>query len=116
MKLILVRNQSKGMMGNVAFEVRGQIQFTPEEAELVRHYKLENEVLAARPLRVLGRDTGQIVEVKVRTLVNGDTFKAKDLGEVIAHTENLASACEALKTYLDVARKFGGQEVVEITS
>lgn len=114
MKLILSRNQSKGMIGGVAFEVRGQIQFTSEESELVRHYKLENEVLASKPLRVLGRDTGQIVEVRVKTLVNGDSFKAKDLGEVIAHTENLVSACENLKTYLEVARKFGGQEVIEM--
>lgn len=114
MKLVLTRNQAKGVMGGVSFEVRGQIQFSNEESDLVRHYKLDNEVLASKPLRVLGRDTGQIVEVKVRTLVNGDTFKAKDLGEVIGHTENLISACENLKTYLDVARKFGGQEVVEI--
>lgn len=114
MKLILIRNQAKGMMGNVAFEIRGKIQFTKEEADLVRHYKLENEVLASKPLRVLGRDTGGVVEVKVKTLVNGDTFKAKDLGEVIGHTENLTSACENLKTYLEVARKFGGQEVLDI--
>lgn len=113
MKLILIRNQSKSMMGGVSFEVRGQVQFTNEEADLVRHYKLDNEVVAAKPLRVLGRETGQIQEIRVKNLVSGDAYKAKDLGEVMAHTENLVSACENLKTYLDVARKFGGQEAIE---
>lgn len=114
MKLLLTRNQSKSMMGGVSFEVRGQVQFSNDEADLVRHYKLDNEVLAAKPLRVLGRDTGQVQEIRVKSLMNGDTYRAKDLGEVLAHTENLISACENLKTYLDVARKFGGQEAIEI--
>jgi hypothetical protein len=116
MKLIIVRNQAKGMMGmgSVTFEVRGQAQLTTEEAELVRHYKLENEVIASKPLRILGQETGSVVEVRVKNLINGDTFKAKDLGEVIAHTENLESACKNLKAYLEVARNFGGQQVIEI--
>lgn len=114
MKLVLVRNQSKGLTGNVSFEVRGQVQFTSEESDLVRHYKLENQVLSVKPLRVFGKDTGQVVEVKVKTLTNGDTFKAKDLGEVVGYTENLIEACQNMKTYLEIAKTFGGQEVVNI--
>lgn len=116
MKLIITRKQAKGMlgMGSVTFEVQGHVQLTTEEAELVKHYGLEKEIVAHKPLRILGRETGQAIQVSVRNLVAGDVFKAKDLSEVIGHTENLVEACKNLKTYIEVARTFGGQEVIDI--
>ncbi len=35
MRLTISRNQSKGMMGGVSFEVRAHVQLTQEEQELV---------------------------------------------------------------------------------
>ncbi len=45
MKLILTKDQSKGMMGKVSFEVKAELQLSDEEANLIKHYKLENEIL-----------------------------------------------------------------------
>lgn len=49
MKLVLSRNQNKGMMGGVNFEVKAQVQLTPEEQNLVKHYKLESEIALSKP-------------------------------------------------------------------
>lgn len=49
----------------------------------------------------------------MRDLLDGETYKCKDLGEVIAYSNSLADACETLKAYLEVASSFGGEEVIE---
>lgn len=115
MNLVISKNQSKGMMGAVSFEVRAQAQLSEEERKLVQHYKLENEVLFSRKMvNLWGQSTDADVRVTVRQLLNGDTYKCKDLGEVIGYTDSLKDACQTLKAYLEVAREFGGQEVYEI--
>lgn len=113
MNLVLIRRQAKGMMGGVSFEIVGKITLSQEEANLVKHYKLANEELVRKPFIVFGVETGRVLSVSVKNLLNGDSFKAKDLSEVVAHTDSLLTACEALKTYLEVARKFGGEEILE---
>jgi hypothetical protein len=115
MQLVLVRDQSKGLLGGVKFEVRAQVRLSEEERKLIQHYKLENEVVLQKPmLSIWGAPTDVKLDIRVRQLIDGDTFKCKDLGEVLAYADNLKSACETLKGYLEAARHFGGQEVVEI--
>jgi hypothetical protein len=113
MKLVITKSQNKGLMGGVSFEVRAQVQLAPPEQKLVDHYNLSSDVLVQRKLTIFGIETDQTVQVTVRALLNGDTYKAKNLGEVIGYTEALKSACEKLRIYLDVASGFGGQEAYE---
>ena len=115
MQLLLTKGQSKGLLGNVKFEVKAQVQLTDEERELIRHYNLQNEVLLSRKLNnIWGQPTDEDVKVTVSNLLNGETYKCKDLGEVITYSDNLVNACETLKAYLAVANDFGGQTVIEI--
>lgn len=115
MKLVLTKNQSKGMMGGISFEVKAQVQLTDDERKLIQNYKMENEVLLSKKMvNLWGQPTDQEVKVSVRQLLNGESYKCKDLTEVVGYSESLKSACEALKTYLEVARGFGGQEVIDI--
>ena len=103
------------MIGGVSFEVRAQVQLTDEERQLIQHYKMENEVLFSKKMiNIWGQPTDLDVKVSVRQLVNGEGYKCKDLGEVISYSDSLKTACSTLKSYLDVARSFGGQEVVMI--
>ena len=114
MKLVITKNQSKGLIGGVSFEVKAQVQLTDEERKLVQHYKLDNETLLNKKLiNIWGRPTDHEVKVLVRQLVAGETYKCKDLSEVISYTESLREACSTLKGYIEVARGFGGQEVYE---
>lgn len=116
MKLKINRGQSKGMMGmgGISFEVRAQVQLTGEETELVRHYKLDNEVLANKPIRILGAETGRVMQITVASLVMGTTHKAPSLGEVEGYVQTLEEACRTLKSYLNVARTFGGEQTIDI--
>ena len=115
MKLILTKSQSKGLLRGVRFEVKVEVELTDDEKDLIRHYKLEYEVLLSKKLvNIWGQPTDDDVNVTVSNLLNGEVYKCKDLGEVIAYSNNLVNACETLKSYLIVAGSFGGQEVIDI--
>jgi len=43
MKLAIVRDQAKKLLGGVNFELRARVELTAEEAELVKKYKVDNE-------------------------------------------------------------------------
>ena len=116
MKLHLTKNQSKKLLGGVKFEVKAKVELTDEERELVRRYKLEDEVLVSRKMsNMLGELTqgGAEINISVKRLMSGDTYKCKGLNEVMIYSSQLVDACESLKTYFEVARGFGGEEVIE---
>jgi len=115
MQLVIVKNQSKGLMGGVRFQVTAQVRLTDEERQLVNHYRMENEVLLQKAMvNIWGQPTDTKLDIRVKQLLNGDSFQCKDLGEVISYSDSLKSACDALKSYLQVARTFGGEEVINI--
>jgi hypothetical protein len=115
MKLRLVSGQNKGLMGGVSFEVKGRVELTPEEQELIRHYKLEGSVVLKKKAKnIWGQVTDTEVSVLVKNLLSGDSFKCKSLDEVISYRESLISACRNLKSYLDVARTFDKEEIIDI--
>lgn len=114
MKLILIKDQSKGMMGKVSFEVKAEIQLSDEEANLIKHYKLENEILFQKKMvSIWGQPTDHLIDVRVKNLHSGEIYKCKSLDEVISYSDSLKSACETLKSYLEIAKSFGGKEVIE---
>ena len=114
MRLVMTKNQSKGMLGGVSFEVSAQVQLTEPERQLVTHYKLGNEVLLSKPMvNIWGQPTNTNMEVRLTQLVQGTVYKCKDLSEVITFSENVKNACITLRTYLAVASTFGGQEVID---
>ena len=115
MKLGVMMGQSKGLMGGVSFEVKCRIELTPEEQELVRHYKLEGETLTKKKMKnIWGQLTDTEVSISVGMLLRGDVFKCKNLSEVIAYRDSLVDGCRNLKAYLDVAKSFGGEVVMDI--
>jgi hypothetical protein len=115
MKLALVSSQSKGLMGGVSFEVKGRVDLTPEEQQLVRHYKLEGSVVLKKKAKnIWGQLTDVEVSVFVKNLLSGDSFKCKSLDEVISYRESLISACRNLRAYLDVARTFDNEVIIDI--
>ncbi|MEA5421358.1 hypothetical protein VB712_19205 [Spirulina sp. CCNP1310] len=114
MKLVLTKNQTKGMMGNVSFEVKASVKLSAEESSLIDHYKLRDTILFSKKMVFLGQIMDQEVQVRVRDLLSGEAYKCKDLSEVIGYSDSIKSACETLKAYLLVARNFGGEEIIEI--
>jgi hypothetical protein len=114
MKLILMKNQAKGLLGATSFEVKSQVELTADEQKLIQHYGLNNAVLFSKKVTFFGQTTDRAIEVRVRDILGGEGFKCKDLEEVIAYSDSIKSACHTLKGYLEVAATFGGKEVFEI--
>jgi hypothetical protein len=114
MELVLRKSQSKGFIGGISFEVSAQVRLNDEEQALVQKYKQEATVVLQRPLYVFGQPTDRVVNLTVGQLVRGEAFKCKDLGEVLGFCENARQACVNLFSYLEVARSFGGEEVIQI--
>jgi len=116
MRLRIIKGQNKGMLGGVSFQVQAQVELSDEERNLIQHYKLEKEVVLSKKLiGFWGQPLDVSVSVTVQKLMQGDTYKCKDLNEVIGYRDSLMEACKTLKGYLEVARSFGGEEVVEIS-
>ena len=114
MQLALRRGQSKGLMGGISFEVFAQVRLSTEEQDLIQKYKQESVVVLQRPVYIFGKPTDRVINLTVGQLIQGESFKCKDLGEVIGFSDNAVRACQTLKTYLDVAKTFGGEEILEV--
>lgn len=113
MKLFINKKQATGMLGGIKFELGARVELTQEEADLVRKYKAEKEVLLKKQINIPLTGKALVVNLTIGSLMNGQTFKCDDIGEVLEYEKNVKESCEAFKSYLKVMRDFGGQEVFE---
>jgi hypothetical protein len=113
MKLYVSKKQGTGMLGGIKFELSARVELNSEEAELVRKYKAEKEVLLKKQINIPLTGKALVINLTIGSLMNGQTFKCDDIGEVLEYERNVKESCEAFKNYLGVMRDFGGQEVYE---
>jgi len=133
MQLKLRRSQKSGLTGSAIFILDVMAELTPEEAELVKRYKLQkqqvyssetadqNYTLArAGKVSALGGMMMDKLTKRVFTmndLINGQHLECKDLNEVISTENQVHQACENIAGYLETAKRFDGTEqIVEITA
>ncbi len=55
MILTITRDQSKGLLGGISFELRAQVELTQEEAELINKYKVHKEALFTGVSKFFGK-------------------------------------------------------------
>jgi hypothetical protein len=113
MKLYITRDQAKGLLGGVKFELKAKVVLTPEEEELIRKYKAHNEVLIEREVKIPLTNKVLVLGININGLVNGQTFKCKDIAEILETEKNVKDACAAFKNYIETMKRFGGEEVIE---
>ena len=113
MQLFITKDQAKGLLGGVKFELSARVELTADEADLVKRYKADKEVLVQKEVKV--PFTGRTLNfgLTVGSLTSGQAFKCGDVGEILETEKNVKEACEAFKNYLEVMKHFGGQEVIE---
>ena len=111
MQLHITRDQSKGFMGGVKFELEAKVDLTQEEADLVKRYKADKAALMQKVVSVFGREIS--FDLKVDDLVKGQSFSCNDIGDILETESNVKEACETFKTYLEVMKSFGGRETIE---
>jgi len=113
MKLYIKRNQASGMLGGIKFELSGRVELTPEEAALIKKYKVEKQTLAKKEIKIPFTSRALVVDVTIGSLVSGQTFKCDEIGDIMEYESVLKSCCQNFKLYIEAMRTFGGEEVVE---
>ena len=113
MKLFIKRDQAKGLLGGVKFELSGRVELSPAEAELVRKYKVEKELLLKKEVKIPFTGRSLSLDLTIGSLLSGQTFKCSDIAEIVETESNLKESCESFKRYIDLMNQFGGEEVVE---
>lgn len=111
MKLLITRDQDKGLMGGISFFLKAQVELTNEEQELVKKYKAHKEILLSKNIQALGNTL--TLNIKIGGLIEGESFKCKDISEILTTEANLKEACQNFKNYLEVMKGFGGQEIIQ---
>lgn len=115
MKLHVVRDQAKGLLGGTKFELNARVTLSPDETELIKRYKAEKEVLIQKEVRIPLTGKALVINLTIGSLVSGQAFKCGDIAEIIETENNVKEACEGFKNYLSVMQGFGGEEVIEYT-
>jgi len=130
MQLKIRRSQKSGLTGAI-FVLDVMADLTEAEAELVKRYKLQKEMvyisdssdqnaanLQAGNMKALGSlmmDKLTKRRFSMQDLINGQHLECKNLPELIETENQVHVACQNIRGYLDVARSFDGSEqVVEI--
>lgn len=112
MKLLIRKNQAdkKGLFGGnkgVNFSLEYKVNLTPEEDELIKKYKVENEVLMTSK----DNKTTTILD-----LLRGESLVTQNIDVLLNNEQVAIDVCRKFKNYLDVLRSFGGDYILEIRS
>lgn len=113
MKLFLKKDQAKGLLGGVKFELTARAELTNEEGELVKKYKAGKEVLLKKDVKIPFTGRAIVLNLTIDSLIVGQTFKCKDIAEIIEYEKNIKESCGFFKSYLEIMKNFGGEEVIE---
>jgi hypothetical protein len=113
MKVFISRDQAKGLLGRIKFELKARAELTGEEANLVKKYQVENEILLKKEMKIPFTGAGIAINLTIGSLMAGQTFTCSDIAEILEYEKNVKFSCEAFKNYLEIMRSFGGQEVIE---
>jgi hypothetical protein len=115
-QLRLKRGQSSKMFGGVKFELTATATLTSEESSLINKYKVQDEVLTERQIKIPLTDRALIIKITIGSLVSGQTFKCNDISEVLHYEEEIKASCSKLRQLIEVMKTFGGEEVIEFTA
>jgi len=116
MKLHLKRSQSGKLLGGVKFELEAKAQLTQEESELINRYKVQDELLAEKQIKIPLTNKVLVVKLTIGSLISGQKFKCNEISEILGYEEEIKTSCQSLCQLLEVMRSFGGEEVIEFTA
>ncbi len=126
MKLLLRRDQKKGLIGGkVTFTLDARADLSEDEQDRIRTYKM-GETLLYTKYEVTDKGSGLLgmagrlafkamnVSVTVNDLVKGKHIECKDIVEMCAVEEQIVEASKTFKEVLEAASTFGGEQIVEL--
>ncbi|MDP3465216.1 MAG: hypothetical protein Q8R86_05535 [Sulfuricurvum sp.] len=107
MKLIIKKDQDSAFFGGMNFLVKARVELTNEEQELVKKYKVENQILL-ETTSIFGP-----IKWTIRDLTSGLSKTGKNVAEVLQYEEIIKQSCEQFKILLEIMKNFGGEETYE---
>ena len=113
MKLMITRDQAKGMFGGVKFQMDAKVELTSDEAAVIKKYKADKEVLISKEVKIPFTGKAINLAITIDSLVAGQTFKCSDIAEILESEKSVKEACESFKNYIVVMNNFGGQETIQ---
>lgn len=111
MRLRILRNESKGMLGGISFEYTIKIDVSPQESALIQKYRGEREIIYSTERALLGQKWE--INFTLGDFIKGKTIKSRNIVEMIALEEATTSACKSIKVVLNALAKIGQEEVIE---
>jgi len=116
MKLFIKKDQAKGLLGGVKFELNARTKLTDEERALVNKYSADKEVLLKKEIKIPFTGNAIFLDITIGSLISGQAFKCNNIGEVLEYEKNIKESCKHFVTYLDVMKNFGGEEEIEFNA
>ena len=116
MKLHLRKNQASKLFGGVKFELQAKVTLTAEESDLINKYKVQDEVLVEKQIKIPFTDRALVIKMTIGSLVSGQTFKCNDIAEIIGYVETIKGSCDEFRSRLEVMKSFGGEEVIDYSA
>lgn len=104
MQLHLRKNQATKFFGGVKFELQARVTLTEDEDSLVNKYRVQDEVLVEKQIKIPFTDRALLVKMTIGSLVAGQTFKCNDIAEILHYEETIKASCAELRQRLEVSR------------
>jgi hypothetical protein len=125
MNLLLRRDQRVSRLGKMLFVLDARAQLSKDEVRAIQTHRFGKAILYARNGR--GKQAKSLpgllsrlplhaanISISVDDLANGKRIECRDILEMLAVQEQLKEAAANLKSLLEAARYFGGEEVIEL--
>ena len=106
MKLIVKKDQDKGLLGGIKFIINAWVEVTNEEKELINKYKVHKEVL-------FNKTNILTTEITIGSLIDWAFFKCASIEEILIYEEAIKKSCKNLKTKLEIMKSFGGKYEID---
>jgi len=113
MRLHIRRNQASGVLGGIKFELTGKVELSADELALVKRYHAEKQVLLKKEIKIPFTSRALSLDLTIGSLLNGQTFKCEEIGDIISYEQELKIGCQTFKAYIETMKSFGGEEVLD---
>lgn len=113
MQLIIKREQApvKTLLGGhkgMEFTLAYWLVLSDDECELAERYKLGDYAVTWKK-----QGSGRVPDDTIRNMMAGRSQTLTDVTTLVANERTIKDACDSLPKLFEIARSFGGQEVID---
>ena len=127
MKLLFRRSQHLGIFGKIVFTLTVRAEISDEERDAIRKYKFGDTVLF-QMWTITGHGYGILgllswlyfkamnMTISVRHLARGKSLTSTKIDEIIEIQEHILKEATNFSAMLEAARRFGGEDAIDLAA